>query len=66
MLHVNYGEYTDCGCGISSCKRYYVRYSDMSYQKLLLLATQRGYILHTDFPTFEEVIHILRRGKLKK
>lgn len=64
---IQHGEYTDCGCGIYLCKRYFTHYVDMSYHRLLQIATQRGYISHRDFPTFEEVIHILQnRQHLKK
>ena len=56
---MNDGEYTDCGCGISTCTRYFTRYVDMSYNRLLYLATMRGYIRHTEMPTFEKVVYIL-------
>lgn len=54
-----YGEYTHCGCGMSSCKLYFMRYIDMSYNRLLLLATNRGLISHREKPEFTRVVNML-------
>ena len=56
---MNGGEYTDCGCGMWMCKRYYTLYVDMPYNRLLRMATERGYISHKEMPTFEKVVYLL-------
>ena len=53
------GEYTHCGCGIYLCKRRFVRYSDMSYNELLVLATDKKYISHTEYPKYLDLVHML-------
>lgn len=59
------GEYTDCGCGIFLCKRYFVFYKDMSYNKLLFLATQKGLIKWREKPVFLDVVQILINNNIK-
>ena len=59
------GEYTDCGCGIFLCKRCFVYYNDMSYNKLLFLATQKGLIKWREKPVFLEVVQILINNNIK-
>jgi len=59
------GEYTDCGCGIFLCKRYFVFYKDMSYNKLLFLATQKGLIKWREKPVLLDVINILINNNIK-
>ena len=59
MNDSSYGEYTDCGCGIYLCKRAFILYINMSYNKLLYIATSRGLIRYNEFPNFNRVISLL-------
>ena len=57
------GEHIDCGCGMWTCKKIFMKYTDMTYDHLLFLATERKIISWRERPTFIEVIGLLQANK---